>query len=150
MKPLAFSASFFSVFTFSLSVSLILGDIFTSILGFHLFKKIILPLTFLFLWSYLYFGCAGSSLLCKLFSSCGKQRLLSVLSAWASHGSGLYCCGAGARGCVGFSHWSVGSVAVAQGLSCFVACGTFPDRNQTQVSCIGRQILYHWASREAC
>ena len=30
--------------------------------------------------------------------------------------------------------------------SCFTACGVFPD--QTHVSCIGRRILYHSATRE--
>ena len=33
--------------------------------------------------------CAGSSLLCGLFSSCGEQELLSSCDAWASHCSGF-------------------------------------------------------------
>ena len=32
-----------------------------------------------------FFGCAGSSLLCRLFSSCSEQGLLSSCGAWASH-----------------------------------------------------------------
>ena len=31
----------------------------------------------------------------------------------------------------------------------FLLQGIFPTRDQTHVSCIGRQILYHWATREA-
>ena len=41
------------------------------------------------------FGCAGSSLLCGLFSGCGKQGLLSSCGAQTSviAGSGLSSCG---------------------------------------------------------
>ena len=36
------------------------------------------------------------------------------------------------------------------GVSChFLLQGIFLTRDQTHVSCIGRQILYHWATREA-
>ena len=50
------------------------------------------------------FGCAESSSLCGLFSSCGRQGLLSRCGAWASHCGGLSCCRActlehGLRGC---------------------------------------------------
>ena len=38
--------------------------------------------------------CAGSSLLCKFFSSCGEQGLLSGCGTWASHPSGFSWCGA--------------------------------------------------------
>ena len=44
---------------------------------------------------------------------------------------------------------STGSAVVVHGLSCSVACGIFLDRDQTRVSCVGRWILYHWATREA-
>ena len=37
------------------------------------------------------FDCAGFSLLCRLFWSCGKQELLSSCSARASHCSGFLC-----------------------------------------------------------
>ena len=46
--------------------------------------------------NFIYFGCAGSSLLHGLFSSFGQQELLSSCSAWASH-------------CRGFSELSQGS-----------------------------------------
>ena len=75
----------------------------------------------------------------KLFSSCVKRGL-------------LHNCGAG------FSQWwslllqrmgprAVSSV-VARGLSCPVACGIFLDQ-KTRVSCTGRWIRRHWATREA-
>ena len=61
-------------------------------------KKILfLIFTYLFI-----FGSAGSSLLHRLFSSCGEQGLHSSCSAWASHCS-VFCCGVKLLGCVGFS-----------------------------------------------
>ena len=48
-------------------------------------------------------GCAGSSLLCELFSSCGEWGLLSTCSAWASHCGGFSSCRARPLGCTGFS-----------------------------------------------
>ena len=38
---------------------------------------------------------------------------------------------------------SICSVVVAQGLRCSVYVGSSQIRDQTHVSCIGRQILYH-------
>ena len=38
------------------------------------------------------FGCAGSSLLCQLFVSCGEWRLAFSCGAWTSHFSGFSCC----------------------------------------------------------
>ena len=67
------------------------------------------------------FDGTGSSLLRKLFSSCGKQGLLSSCGVWASH-----------RG--GFSHWgaraldSWASAIVEQRLSCSKARGIFPNQ----------------------
>ena len=40
------------------------------------------------------FGCAGSPLLCWLFSSCSEQELVSSCSVWASHCCGFSCSGA--------------------------------------------------------
>ena len=58
---------------------------------------------------FLIFGCAGSSLLCGLFSSGGEQGLLSSCSAQASHCGGFSYCRA----------WA--SVVAARGLS---SCGS--------------------------
>ena len=60
------------------------------------------------------FGCAGSLLLCRLFSSCGNQGLLSSCSTWASHCSGISCWAAWALGCMGFIMLCMGSRAQAQ------------------------------------
>ena len=38
-----------------------------------------------------FFGCAGSSLLCGLFSSCGERGQLSSCGSWASHCGGFTC-----------------------------------------------------------
>ena len=69
----------------------------------------------------LIFGCAGSLLLCGLFSSCGEQGLLSSCSTRASHCSGFSCCGAQALQCAG-------SVTVAHGLRCSMVCGIFLEQ----------------------
>ena len=83
----------------------------------------------------LFIGWAGSSLLHRLFSSCNKWGLLSSTSAHASH------CGSFSS----FETWALGHVAsrVAKGFSCPKACGI-----SCHVSCIGRKILYHWATRK--
>ena len=49
------------------------------------------------------FGCAGSSLLLRLFSDCIEWRLVSNCSAQASHCSGFSCCRAQAPGHTSFS-----------------------------------------------
>ena len=61
--------------------------------------------------------------------------------------------------CTGFSLWLLvllrstgsrhaGSVVVAHGLSCSVACGIFPDRGSNLCPLHGRRILNHCATRE--
>jgi len=52
-----------------------------------------------FLQFYLFiFGCAGSSLLCELFCSCGEQGLLFIAVSGISHRGGFFCHGARALG----------------------------------------------------
>ena len=51
----------------------------------------------------LLFWLCESSLLHRLFSSCGEWGLLSSCGAWASHCGGFSCGGAQALGCTGFS-----------------------------------------------
>ena len=66
-------------------------------------------LLFFIIW---FIGCAGSSLLCGLFSSCSKWGLLSICGMLPSHYGGFCCCGAGAvcgagaLGHTGFSNCS--------------------------------------------
>ena len=50
-----------------------------------------------------YFGCARSSLLGGLFSSCSDQGLLSSCRVWTSHCSDFSCFGTQALGQAGFS-----------------------------------------------
>ena len=67
----------------------------------------------------LIFGCARSSLLCGLFSSCGKWGLLSSCIVWASHCSG-FSSGAKSPGHVGFYSCS------SRGLECTLSsCDTW-------------------------
>ena len=61
---------------------------------------------FLILINEIIFGCAGSLLLCGLFSICDEQRLLPSYGAWASHRCGVPC-GAQALGQAGFSRCGV-------------------------------------------
>ena len=68
----------------------------------------------------LYFGCAGTPLLCVLFSSCRKWGLVSGGGALASHCSGFSCCRAHVLGHVDFS--SCGSPALEHG---FNSCSTW-------------------------
>ena len=69
---------------------------------------------------FIYLSRAGSSLLLRLFSSCGNPGLLSSCGAPASHCSGFSCCGAWALGvwasivaAHGLSLWLLGSRALA-------------------------------------
>ena len=92
-----------------------------------------------------FFCCAGSSLLHRLFSSCGEWRLLSSCGVQASYCSGFSCCQVQTVGHTGFSScgtwaqelWFPGSIAVAQGLGCSMACGIFPDQGSNLC-------LLHW------
>ena len=79
--------------------------------------------------SYLFiFGCAGSSLLCGLFSGCRAWGLLSCFCA-------AYPCG----GCSVWEPETLGSRAavVVNGLSCSMARGIFPDQGLNPC-------LLHW------
>jgi len=103
---------------------------------------------------WLIFGCAGSSWLLRLFSSCGEWGNLSRPEARASHCPGFSCWPAQAPGGVGFS--GCGSQALelrAQQLWKLsqMLCGTsdlpWPG-DRTCVPCIARWIPIHWATRE--
>ena len=84
------------------------------------------PTTFIFFfffkWAMLLFifGCAGSSLPHKLFSSCSAWGLLSSCSACFSLQWLLLLQSTGSR--------ATGSVLVGLRLSCFEACGIFLDQ----------------------
>ena len=83
----------------------------------------------------------GSSLLCRLFSSCGEQGLVSSCGVWASHCGGFSCCWAQAIGCKAFN--TCGSWALEHR---FYSCGAwaqllrseiFPDKGSNLC-------LLHW------
>ena len=78
----------------------------TKVIYFYYLKKFYL----------LIFGYAGSSLLRKLFSSCGEWGLLSSCGVWASHCGG-FSCAAQALRCPGLSCccYNVGQVVAAPG-----------------------------------
>ena len=80
----------------------------------------------IFLKYFVYFWPCWVLVAVQAFSSCGKWGLLPS-GAWASHWVGLSCYRARALR-------RVGSVAVAHGLSCPVACGVFPDQGSNQCS----------------
>ena len=103
---------------------------------------------FFFLKVFIYFDCAGSSLLRGLFSSCSGQGLLSSDSGQASHCDGFSCCRAQAPGHAGFSsHHTCVQQLWHMGLSAWRHVGSFQSRDQC-VPCIGRWILNHWTTRE--
>ena len=91
---------------------------------------------FVFLRLY-FFGCIGSSLWRVGFSLVVACRFsLSSCGARAPGHMGSVVCGTWA-----LSLRCVSSVVVACGLSC-------PTRDRTGIPCTGRQILYHWTTRE--
>ena len=108
-----------------------------------------------FIYWFIYFGCAESSLLRGLFSICGEQGLLSSCSAQASHCGG-FCLRARDSRPMDFSNYSMwaqwlrllSSRSQPRELWCRVlvtpqCVGSSWIRDWTRVSCIGRQILYH-------
>ena len=78
---------------------------------------------------------------CMGFSSCGELELLSSCRVWTAHCSGLSCCSSQALG--------AGSVAVARGLSCPAACGSFPDQGSNMCPLHASWIHNPWSTREA-
>ena len=79
-----------------------------------------------------YSGCSVQASRCDGFSHCRTE----LLGMWPSvvAAPGLY---------------SAGIIVGVHGLSCSLVLGSSRTRDQTGVSCIGRQTLYHWATREA-
>ena len=84
----------------------------------------------------------GSWLLCGFFSTRSEWGLLSSVVC-----GDFSCCGAQALRCVGFSNCAAGAHCSAARSA--LICSSIPVRDWTHVSCIGRWVLYHWASREA-
>ena len=82
-----------------------------------------------------------------------KKLIYFLLCGVAGHGL-LSSCGArtphcgGSSGCGARAVGRAGSVAVMRGLRCPAARGIFQISGGICISCLGRWILYHWATRE--
>ena len=90
------------------------------------------------------------------FSLVEDRGLLSGCSVQPSRCSGFSCCRAQASVAVVHGLYSTSSVVVAQGASLLPWHSDLPMiqgsswiKDTTRVSCIDRQILYHWAIRKA-
>ena len=94
---------------------------------------------------YLFLTSLGLPGCVRAFSRCGKQGLLSGCRVRASPCRGLSCCRAQSLEHAGFS--TCGSLALEHKLMGLAT--VFPDRGQTLVPCITRQILNRWDAREA-
>ena len=86
---------------------------------------------------------------CCVGSSRGEPGLPSSCSAQASHSSGFSCGGAWANK---FQElWHMGSIAGPESAGSVLTprhVGSSQNRDWTCVSCTGRWILHHWATRE--
>ena len=78
----------------------------------HIFALLFI---YIYIFNLFIFGWAGSLLLCRLLSSCGKRRLLSSCSAHTSDWDGFSCCRAWALGRTGFSSCGTWLVVSASG-----------------------------------
>ena len=115
-------------------------------------------LIFFIIYIFIYFGPAGSLSLHGCFSSCGECGLFPSCGVDWSLQRPLWLQSMGT--CVSvvaaFGLPVGGSQALEHRLSscetwvsCSVACGVVPDQGSSSVSYTGRQILYHWATRQA-
>ena len=104
-------------------------------------------------------GSSASLWLHRLFSRCSEWRLVSSYSAGAAHCGGSSCLqhrvwgaqalAAAAHGLTGCSSQALKQAQQLWHMGSFPQhVGFFPIRVQTHVSCIGRWVLYHWATRE--
>ena len=108
----------------------------TSLNVFFFFKRIVY---FIYLFI---FGCVGSSFLCEGFLQLWQAGATLHRGARASHCRGLSCCGAEAPDAQAQQLWLTGPAAPRH-------VGSSQTRARTHVSCIGRPILNHCATREA-
>ena len=88
------------------------------------------------------FGCVGSSFLCEGFLQLQRAGATLHRGARASHCRGLSSCGAQAPDAQAQQLWPTGLAAPRH-------VGSSQTRARTRVPCTGRQILNHYATREA-
>ena len=91
-----------------------------------------------------FFSCAWSLLLCWLFSSWGEQVHILVHIVVAFRVAEHRLQGTWASVVAAGGPQSTGSWLVAHRLSCFMACGIFPDQGLNLCLLHWQQILYHW------
>ena len=100
----------------------------------------------------MYLFIAVLDLLCctRTFSGCREWRGYSSCGGQVSPYGAFSSCRAWALGARAAELWLPGSRLNSCGAQATLsrACGIFPIRGGTCVSCIGRWILYHWATRE--
>ena len=122
---------------------------------------------YIYIYIYMYnfiqlvFGCAGSSWLCRLFSSVESRGYSPVVvrGLFIAVTSLCYRQNTSSRVCKLQQLWhvglvvfvpefqSTGSIVVTHGLTFSAVCGIFLCQGLDYVSCIGRQILYHGGTR---
>ena len=106
----------------------------------------------LFFLQYLFMAVLGLCC-CTEFSLVVASRGSLHCGVWASHCSGLSCCGARALGRGSFSSCGLKvlehRLGSCTGLAALLHVGSSQIRDRTCVFYIGRQILYHWTTREA-
>ena len=95
------------------------------------------------------FGCTGSLLLWGLFSSFRERRLPSSLTVVASLAAEHRPWDTQASVVTVPGPWRTGSSVAAHGLHCSQHVGASRIRDWTSVPYTGRQMLYHWVTREA-
>ena len=94
---------------------------------------------------------AGSLLLCMGFLYLRRAGAALHCGAWASHCRGFSCCGAQALGRTCFRSyglWAQWLQSVGSRVQVTQPVGSSKGRDRTHVSCVGRQILNHWTTRE--
>ena len=107
-------------------------------------KRPVWRITYFLKFLFINFGRAGPSLLRGPFSSCGEYVATLSLQSTGSRWTGFRRCSTWAQ-----ALWHSGSVAVHTGLVALRHVEFSTSRDQTCVSCIGRQILCNWATRES-
>ena len=118
-----------------------------TLIGLYQYSRAIFLNSFIFGLNLFIFGCAESSLLCRLFSPFGKWGLLSSCRSRASYCGDFSYFGAWALGCLGFGR--CGSQALEHRLNSlwhtslvvFRHVGSSWIRYQTCVSCMAGRFL---------
>ena len=85
---------------------------------------------------------------------------MHVVTQWMNSWNYMGCCCLVAKSCLtrcdpmncspsGSSVHGISQARTLEWVAIFFSRGSSPPRDQSRVSCIGKQVLYHWATREA-